>query len=551
MEKIKFSILAFLLVVSSNHYMRAQGETTVNHWVSDLGNSMYKNPIIYADYSDPDVIRVGEDYYLVSSSFGHFPGLPVLHSKDLVNWTIISHAVQNYPFPEFEKPQHGNAIWAPSIRYHNNEFYIYFGDPDRGVFMTKAKNPEGPWEPLKHIRKVTGWIDCCPFWDDDGSAYLIHAFANSRCGIKSILAINRMNSEGTKVLDHGILVFNGQQNHITIEGPKLYKRNGYYYIFAPAGGVKPGWQTVLRSKNIFGPYEDKITLEQGSTKVNGPHQGAWITTQTGEDWFIHFQDRYAYGRIVHLQPIKWENDWPVMGIDFDKNGIGEPVSKFKKPDVGKTFPVCTPQVNDEFSEPDLGLQWQWNSNYKKEWYSLTENEGYLRLFSEIYLNDEDNLWNIGRLLLQKIPAPKLTVETKLDFNPENIGEKAGLLVYGMDYSYIGIEKRSDSYILSQVVCKDARDGKGEEITEEIKSEGKQIYFKAIIYPKNEDDIIPEVICSYSYSIDGKNYKSLGKPLIVKEGRWVGAKIGLFSISSKGSTKNGYVDIDWFRVYENK
>ena len=550
MRKIKFSILAFLLVISSTHYMRAQEETTVNHWISDLGNSMYKNPIIYADYSDPDVVRVGEDYYLVSSSFGHFPGLPVLHSKDLVNWTIISHAVQNYPFPEFERPQHGNAIWAPSIRYHNNEFYIYFGDPDRGVFMTKAKNPEGPWEPLKHIRKVTGWIDCCPFWDDDGSAYLIHAFANSRCGIKSILAINRMNAEGTKVLDHGILVFNGQQNHITIEGPKLYKRNGNYYIFAPAGGVKPGWQTVLRSKNIFGPYEDKITLEQGSTKVNGPHQGAWITTQTGEDWFIHFQDRYAYGRIVHLQPIKWENDWPVMGIDFDKNGIGEPVSEFKMPDVGKTFPVCTPQVNDEFSEPDLGLQWQWNSNYKIEWYSLTGNEGYLRLFSEIYLNDEDNLWNIGRLLLQKIPAPKFTVEAKLDFNPVNDGEKAGLLVYGMDYSYIGIERKSDSYILSQVVCKDARNGKDEEIIEEINSGGKQVYFKATIYPKNEDDTIPEVICSYSYSYDGENYKSLGESFIVKEGRWVGAKIGLFSISPKGSMKNGYVDIDWFRVNEN-
>jgi len=120
---------------------------------------------------------------MVSSGFGHFPGLPVLHSQDLVNWSIIGHAIPNYPFPEFEKPQHGNAVWAPSIRYHNKEFYIYFGDPDRGVFMTKTKNPEGPWEPLKHIRKVTGWIDCCPFWDDNGSAYLVHAFANSRCGI--------------------------------------------------------------------------------------------------------------------------------------------------------------------------------------------------------------------------------------------------------------------------------------------------------------------------------------------------------------------------------
>jgi beta-xylosidase len=373
MKKIFFALT--LLLSLSFQYLSGQKSPSKAPWVPDLGNGNYKNPIIYADYSDPDVIRVGDDYYLVSSSFSHFPGLPVLHSKDLVNWTIIGHACQEYPFPEFENPQHGDAIWAPSIRYHNNEFYIYFGDPDHGVFMTKAKNPAGPWEPLKLIKKVTGWIDCCPLWDADGSAYLVHAFANSRCGIKSILAINKMNEEGTKILDPGMLVFNGQINHVTIEGPKLYKRNGYYYIFAPAGGVKSGWQTILRSKNIFGPYEDKIALEQGSTMVNGPHQGAWITTQNGEDWFIHFQDRYAYGRLVFLEPMNWKDDWPVIGVDYDKNGIGEPVSEFKKPNVGNVFPEMAPQVNDEFNDSKPGLQWQWNSNYRKEWYSLTENKG--------------------------------------------------------------------------------------------------------------------------------------------------------------------------------
>ena len=340
-------------------------------WSPDLGNGKFKNPVIYADYSDPDAIRVGDDFYMVASSFSHFPGLPILHSKDLINWEIIGHAVQIYPYPEFDKPQHGNAIWAPSIRYHNSEFYIYYGDPDRGVFMTKASNPAGPWEPLKLIRKVTGWIDCCPLWDDDGAAYLVHAFANSRCGIKSILAVNKMNTEGTVVLDDGVLVFNGQKDHPTMEGPKFYKRNGYYYIFTPAGGVKQGWETILRSKNVFGPYEDKITLEQGSTKINGPHQGAWVTTQTGEDWFVHFQDRYAYGRIIHLQPMLWDNDWPHMGVDYDKNGIGEPVTEYTKPNVEKIYPVKVPQTSDEFEGATLGLQWQWESNYKENWYSLT------------------------------------------------------------------------------------------------------------------------------------------------------------------------------------
>jgi beta-xylosidase len=514
-------------------------------WSPDLGNGMFKNPVLYADYSDPDAIRVGDDYFMVASSFGHFPGLPVLQSKDLVNWTIIGHAVENYPYPEFDNPQHGNAIWAPSIRFHNDEFYIYFGDPDRGIFMTKAKNPAGPWEPLKLIRKVTGWIDCCPFWDEDGTAYLVHAFANSRCGIKSILSMNKMNSEGTEIYDDGTLVFNGQKNHPTMEGPKLYKRNGYYYIFAPAGGVKPGWQVVMRSKNIFGPYEDKIVLEQGSTKINGPHQGAWVTTQTGENWFLHFQDRYAYGRIVYLQPMKWENDWPLIGIDFDKNGIGEPVDKFIKPNVGSQYPIEVPQTSDEFESLKLGLQWQWESNFKEFWYSLSARKGYLRLYSE-ELTGNKNLWNIGRLLLQKMPAAKFSTTTKIELN-EKVSGKAGLVAFGQDYAYIALEKNDKGYALSQVICTKANQGKKEETMASIPLSKNSIYLKVNVYPENEEAIIPKVLCDFSYSTDGETFQKLGTTFTAKEGQWVGAKIGLFSVRESKMEEAGFVDVDWVRV----
>jgi beta-xylosidase len=545
MKKL-LAISIFTLIVSSG--VIAQKASVSNVWESDQGNGNYKNPIIYADYSDPDAIRVGDDFYMVASSFGHFPGLPVLHSNDLVNWEIIGHAIQNYPFPEFDIPQHGNAVWAPSIRYHNNEFYIYFGDPDRGVFMTKAQKPEGPWESLKLIHKITGWIDCCPFWDEDGSAYLVHAFANSRCGIKSILSINKMNADGTQVInDGGVLVFNGQQNHPTMEGPKMYKRNGFYYIFAPAGGVKSGWQTVLRSKNIFGPYEDKIVLEQGTTKVNGPHQGAWITTQTGEDWFLHFQDRYAYGRIVHLQPMNWVNDWPVMGVDNDKNSIGEPVSECKKPNVGKAYPSMIPQTRDEFEKTTLGLQWQWNSNFKTSWYSLTEKPGLLRLYSQEYDQKGNNLWSLGRLLLQKMPAEKFAATTKLKFNANSIGEKAGLLVFGMDYSYIAIEKTQLGYRINQVVCADAKGRKPEEPVANIDVTSNEVYFKVEIKPENENEIVPKVLCNFSYSTNGKTFQPLGKTFVAREGLWVGAKIGLFSVSPKEWKNTGYLDCDWFRI----
>ncbi|HAK76569.1 MAG TPA: glycoside hydrolase, partial [Runella sp.] len=331
-------------------------------WVSDLGNGTYKNPVIDADYSDPDACRVGNDFYMVASSFDAIPGLPILHSNDLVNWKLIGHALKRQPpFDHFSKTQHGNGVWAPAIRYHKGEFYIYYPDPDFGIYLTKAKNPTGPWSAPLLVEGGKGLIDPCPFWDEDGQAYLAHGWAGSRAGIKSILTIKKMNPEGTAVLDEGIIVYDGHEKDPTIEGPKLYKRNGYYYLFAPAGGVATGWQLVLRSKNVYGPYERKVVMAQGNTAINGPHQGAWVDTPTGEDWFLHFQDKGVYGRVVHLQPMKWVNNWPVIGIDNDGDGNGDPVLSYKKPNVGKTYPIETPVESDEFDSIQLGLQWQWQA----------------------------------------------------------------------------------------------------------------------------------------------------------------------------------------------
>jgi beta-xylosidase len=205
-------------------------------WVADNGDGTYKNPILYADYSDPDVIRSGDDFYLVASSFNAAPGLPILHSKDLVNWTIIGHVFkQQIPKDVFNKPQHGNGVWAPSIRYHEGEFFIFYPDPDFGIYMTKAKHPAGPWSEPLLIKEAKGWIDPCPLWDEDGKAYLVSALAASRSGVKSIIVVSRMSPDGTKLLDDGAMVFDGHDKHPTVEGPKFYKRNGYYYIFAPAG----------------------------------------------------------------------------------------------------------------------------------------------------------------------------------------------------------------------------------------------------------------------------------------------------------------------------
>jgi beta-xylosidase len=518
---------------------RARPSADAYPWLPDNGDGTYRNPIIFADYSDPDVIRVGDDFYLIASSFNCAPGLPILHSKDLVNWTIIGHVFQNYPVPGFDTPQHGNGVWAPSLRYHNGGFYVYFGDPDNGIFMSKAKHPAGPWEPLHLVRAAKGWIDTCPLWDDDGNAYLVHAWAKSRSGIKSILTIHRMSADGAKLLDDGTLVFDGTADHPTIEGPKLYKRNGYYYIFAPAGGVSEGWQTVLRSRNIYGSYEDKIVLAQGKTEVNGPHQGGWVETQSGQSWFVHFQDRGAYGRIIHLQPMKWVDDWPIMGNEEEGDGTGEPVLACKKPDVGGSHPIVAPQTTDEFDSDELGLQWQWHANYKEHWFSLAERPGWLRLFSVPVPNAAANLWPVPNFLLQKLPAPEFTVTTKLDFSNLTMGERAGLIIMGIDYSYVAVERTADGFRLIKAACKDANGG-GEEIVEdEVRPRSNQSVLVRV-------KVRPGAACGFSYSSGGKKFAVLGKPFTAREGKWIGAKVGLFCLRPSGTDKTGYADFDWFR-----
>ncbi len=510
-------------------------------WVADQGDGTYKNPVLNADYSDPDAIRVGDDFFLVSSSFEDVPGLPVLHSKDLVNWKILTHALKRQPpFDHFSKTQHGNGVWAPSIRYHKGEFYIYYPDPDFGIYLVKAKNAAGPWSDPILVEAGKGLIDPCPLWDDDNKTYLAHAYAGSRAGIKSILVIKQLNEAGTKTLDAGKLVYDGHETDPTIEGPKLYKRNGWYYIFAPAGGVSTGWQLVLRSKNIYGPYERKVVMDQGSSTVNGPHQGAWVTTQTGEDWFLHFQDKEAYGRVVHLNPMKWINDWPVIGVDKDGDGKGEPVTVYKKPAVGKTFPIQTPAESDEFNGPSLGLQWQWMANPKATWAFNHTANGVLRLFSD-RIDSVPNLWFAPNVLLQKFPADNFQVTTKLSFrpNPKLEDEKAGLTVMGMSYASLALKNKKDGLYLVHSLCRDAEKGKTEAEIILAKVSSGNIYFRVRVTSGGK--------CQFSYSTDGNSFTDAGSSFTAEVGKWKGAKFGLFCTRLSQTNDSGFADVDWIRV----
>lgn len=553
-------------------------------WCPDNGDGTFTNPVINADYSDPDVCvgASGEDFYLTASSFSHLPGLPILHSKDLVNWEIINHAVKTLlPKDRYNIPQHGNGVWAPCIRYnkYNQLYYIYWGDPDLGVFVVTAKDPAGEWSEPKCIIEGKGMIDTSPLWDEDGKCYLVNGWANSRCQFNSVLTVREMSADGMKAIGNPVIVFDGNGTpHRTAEGPKFYKRDGWYWVMFPAGGVPTGHQVAMRSKSPYGPYEYKVVLAMGDTGINGPHQGSWIHTAQGEDWFLHFQDKEAYGRVVWLEPVKWVDNWPVMGEplkpskqnkmynpnlpDLDKY-CGQPVMTYKKPNVGKTYPINNPIENDEFSSIQLGKQWQWNANYDQT-FGMPTPDGYFRLFCHRQSADFKNLWEAGNLLLQKTPADNFTATAKVTITAKDEGQYGGLICFGMDYSSIVLRRVGDEFKLQQISCKSADKDKAEKITDIATFKPTAVdkvnyqpsihcdmYFRLKVEyiggTTDEGENKHEAKVTFFYSQDGKKFKPCGEPLTMRQGKWVGAKVGFCAAEPAGKKVRGWMDIDWFRI----
>ncbi|HWS36210.1 MAG TPA: family 43 glycosylhydrolase [Actinoplanes sp.] len=438
----------------------------------------YRNPILYADWPDPDVIRSGGDYYLVASSFNRVPGLPLLHSTDLVRWRIIGHALQRLvPEEWYRVPRPGCGVWAPSIRQHDGRFWICWPDPDRGIYVTTADHPAGEWSAPSLVLPGRGLIDPCPLWDDDGRAYLVHGWAKSRCGFNNRLRAYEMNIDLSRPVDQGHTIVDGDAipGCRTLEGPKWYRRDGWYWIFAPGGGVAQGWQYAMRSRQVFGPYEPRIVLAQGDTDINGPHQGAWVGTPAGEDWFVHFQDLDAYGRVVHLQPMTWDEDgWPVIGAaGTPVRTYGVPATRVPtlaltgsasasagfipaltgsiaasagspSPSAGETAADFLPaggwfspsSVGDTFPGGRPGPQWSWPANPSPEWIIGHSGDG-LRLRC---VPDVSDLRTAPNLLGQPLPGPHVVVETEVRLAGA-VGSRAGLAVHGRTYAWIGLEKK--------------------------------------------------------------------------------------------------------------
>ena len=505
-----FALLAALLSINIVHAQNVH---------SDNGDGTYTNPLISADFPDPDVIRVGDTYYMVTTTMFVFPGVTILKSHDLVNWEYCSNAVQRFDFSNCYNldtcSRYGHGQWATSLKYHNGKFYLLFITLNEGGFMSTADKAEGPWK-ITHLPK--GFYDPGLFFDDDGKIYVAQGYNN--------ISITEVDSNLAPVSKDS-LVFVGNIRK-GLEGTHVYKINGYYYLYCTYGG-RDGMQVALRSKNIYGPYEQKLLIYDTTQGINyGIHQGALIQTQTGEWWTILFVDSGPFGRFPSLQPVTWVDGFPMIGVN------GKAVTTYKKPNVGKTYPIKNFPTSDEFNEKKLGMQWGWNHNPDSTKWSLTKRAGYLRLMTASVTTD----FKMARNTLTQRPFAKRnqtipTIATaKIDVSKMKDGDIAGVAILQDPYAYIGVKQNNGSKYMIMV-----NDGK---VIDSIAIDASTIYLKTIASNASSK-------ASFEYSTDDKNFKSLGNELMMRFSLkiFTGNKFCLFNYATK--KLGGYVDVDWFRI----
>ncbi len=499
---------------------------------SDNGDGTYTNPVIPSDFPDPDVILVGDTYYMVNTTMFIFPGVTVLKSNDLVNWEYCSNAVQRFDFsPCYNLDgcnRYGHGQWATSLKYNNGKFYLLFITLDEGGFICSATKPEGPWEITKLPK---GFYDPGLFFDNDGRIYVAHGYNE--------IYMTELDKNFAPISKDSLIIKGDIRKGL--EGTHVYKVNGYYYLYCTYGGLD-GIQAAFRSKSIYGPFEEKVVMRE---KTHGPnfgiHQGALIKTQTGEWWTMLFVDSGPFGRFPSLQPVTWVDGWPMVGVD------GHAVLTYKKPNVGKTYPIKVLPASDEFDAKTLGMQWGWNHNPEPAKWSLTENPGYLRLKT---VKVVDSLQKARNTLTQRMFAYHSDslasiATTKMDFGHMKEGDIAGLAIFQDPYAFIGIKKVHDQNYIIMV-----NNGK---IIDSSKVEGSTIYLRAsavfgsgAAHYFDGKAVTGTGTASFSYSKDNLLFSTIGNELGMKFSLkiFTGNKFCLFNYPTKET--DGYVDFDWFR-----
>mgnify|MGYP004442431511 FL=1 len=521
-ERLLLQILMGVSAVVFSFSLSADDDTaTIKHiydW-GDLGTNYYANPILPSDYSDIDVIRVNGKFYMISSEF-HFMGMPVLESDDMINWHIVSQVYNTMPLEGYySMEKFGEGTWAPSIRYHNGLYYIYVCTPKEGVFVSTAKDPHGPWSKIEVVQAAVGWQDPCPYWDANGKAYLVRGIVGG-----GEIYVHKMSADGKKLLDDGVKVYSGP----VAQGAKVYHRGRSVYIALSEGGAATGWLKVLRGSNILGPFKGKRVFEKGTTSIRGLGEGAFVETASGDWWYYHFQQIDPQGRILHLQPTTWEDGFPLVGKDYDGNGVGEPVARHKKPILNEDVKPCAPQHSDHFDGPKLGLQWQSNHNAAVGHISLWERPGWLMIRS---LPSMDLRLSRNQLS-QKLIGYNGRASVIIDKCEMVEGQRAGMECIGKRYNGAGVYMMKRGKDVVPWVYFDYQGNV--ELVAKIPDGCDQVHIKL------EIDATENVFCFY-YSFDGKTFKPCGRSFPQGSADYKGARIGMYTYSTTQESGNAYFD----------
>ena len=526
MKKCIANLLIGLFIVC-----KTTAQTTV--WNPDNGNNTFTNPIMWGDYPDPDIIRVGDDFYFVSTSMHYVPGCPIVTSKDLVNWSFVSYAIDRYD----EDPRYNleggdrylKGSWAPTIRHHNNKFYVGFCTPsDQGeepgrFSICSADKAKGPWTRTVFPEYL---YDPGLFFDDNGKVYVVHG--------QGTLYVTELNADVKSVKGDKVKIWDKRFKTATelgggygMEGAHVYKVDGKYYITCPAGGTE-GWQICLRSDNIYGPYEHKLIMNDCSSyPPNGLHQGGMVQLKNGDWWFIIMQDRGPIGRVPNLVPVTWIDGWPMLGEN------GKDVITYIKPNVGKNRPITSPATSDEFNKKKLGLQWQWNHNPDNTHWSLSENKGSMRIKSSF----AESLKTARNTLTQRVQGPSSEGTVEMNVDGLKDGDIAGFGIFEFPYAYVAIQQSGDSKKI--IMCNNG------EVIESIENfKDNKIWIRARATDLN-------FRASFYYSLDGEIFTKIGNDLTMGLGLvWTANRFALFNFNQKENGTEGYADFNWFR-FTNK
>ncbi|HEY9155771.1 MAG TPA: glycoside hydrolase 43 family protein [Opitutaceae bacterium] len=543
------NVLITLAVVIGLSRLQAADTAAPHTWMADNGNGTYTNPLFYDEFSDPDVIRVGNDYYLTGTTMHTMPGLPILHSRDLVNWDFVAYACKELDLGPAYHLQggeiYGQGIWAPCFRYHNGTFYIFTNVNGRKTQLFRATNPAGPWTQTD----LGGtYHDLSVLFDDDGKIYIVWdynemKFAQLKPDLSGIIP------ETKRVL---IPAGSGMG-----EGAHFYHINGHYYIFS-ANYDPMCYEVVARADRAEGPYtvittsaEESFGLGTGwrlpqnaalkqefqlipprpnQTASLAMHQGGIVQTQSGEWWGLSMMDHNSVGRLVCLSPITWKNDWPFFGLPG--NLTRSPLT-WIKPNTGFTSQPHAPyERNDTFAEAELKPIWQWNHAPDHSHWSLTEKPGALRLHALL----AKNFWTARDSLTQRAVGPQSIATVEIDISAMKQGDVAGLALLNLPYAWLGVVQNANGPALTWF---DQRQNK----TQSIRALMKHLWLRANCDFDAEKG-------SFSYSTDGTHFESFGEDatLVFQLKTFQGVRFALFNYNTE-SDEGGHVDFSNFSLDE--